>query len=89
MIALLGSCIELLAKLDKDEQIKYITKAMSLIWKESAMFEDKYTATITAMSRLFKIKSKILTGEGNISHIYPILEVDSEDKGEDTANELE
>ena len=53
------------------------------------MFEDKYTATITAMSRLFKIKSKILTGEGNISHIYPILEVDSEDKGEDTANELE
>ena len=31
MIALLGSCIELLAKLDKDEQIKYIRKAMSLI----------------------------------------------------------
>ena len=31
MTALLGSCIELLAKLDKDEQIKYITKAMSLI----------------------------------------------------------
>ena len=53
------------------------------------MYEDKYTATITAISRLCKIKSKILTGEGDISHIYPILEVDSEDEGEDAANELE
>ena len=33
MITLLDSYIELLAKLDKDEQIKHITRAMSLIQK--------------------------------------------------------
>ena len=42
MIALLGSYIEILAKLDKDEQIKYITKAMLLIRNESTMYQDKH-----------------------------------------------
>ena len=42
MIALLGSYMEILAKLDKDEQIKNITKAMLLIRNESTMYQDKH-----------------------------------------------
>ena len=45
MITLLDSYAELLAKLDKDEQIRYITKAMPHIKKESTMYEDKYITT--------------------------------------------
>ena len=56
MITLLDSCVELLAKLDKDEQIKYITKAIPLIKKESTMYEDKYITTIKTLSKLRKIK---------------------------------
>ena len=55
MITLLDIYVELLAKLDKDEQIKYITKAMPLIKKESTMYEDKYITTIKT-SKLHKIK---------------------------------
>ena len=54
MITLLASYIELLGKLDKDEQIKYITKAMSLIQKDSTMYEDKHITTITTLSKLQK-----------------------------------
>ena len=56
MIALLDSYIKLLAKLDKDEQIKYITKAMSLIRKERTMYEDKHITTTTTLSKVRKIK---------------------------------
>ena len=84
MITLLDSYVELLAKLDKDEQIKYITKAMPLIKKESPVYEDNYITTIKTLSKLRKIKSKILADDA--THIYSILELDSED--EDTANEL-
>ena len=89
MTALLGSYVELLAKLDKDEQIKYITKVMSLIRKEHTMYEDKHITTTTTLSKLCKIKSKILTNDPDISPIYLIFELDSDDENEDTANELE
>ena len=59
---------------------------MSLIQKDCTMYEDKHITTITTLSKLCKIKSKILTDDADISHIYPILEVDSED--EDITNEL-
>ena len=88
MIALLGSYVELLVKLDKHEQIKYITEAMSFIRKERAMYEDKHITTTTTLSKLRKIKSKILTDDPDISHIYPIFEVDSEDEDENTTDEL-
>ena len=86
MITLLDSYVELLANLDKDEQIKYITKAMPLIKKESTMYEDKYITTIKRLSKLHKIKSKILADDS--SYIYSILELDSEDEDEDITNEL-
>ena len=56
MIALLGSYIEILAKLDKDEQMKYITKAMFFIRKESALYQDKHITATTTLSKLRKIK---------------------------------
>ena len=80
MIALLGSYMEILAKLDKDEQIKYITKAMLLIRKESTLYQDKHITATTTLSKLCKIKWRILAGDRNISHIYPIFEVESEDE---------
>ena len=83
MIALLGNYVELLAKLDKDEQIKYISQAMPLIKKESIMYEDKHITTVTSLSKLRKIKSEILGGKTDISHIYLILEVDSEYEDDD------
>ena len=86
MITLLDIYVELLAKLDKDEQIKYITKAMPLIKKESTMYEDKYITTIKTLSKLHKIKSKILADDS--SYVYSILELDSEDEDEDITNEL-
>ena len=85
MITLLDIYVELLAKLDKDEQIKYITKAMPLIKKESTMYEDKYITTIKT-SKLHKIKSKILADDN--SYIYSILELDRGDEDEDITNEL-
>ena len=91
MITLLGNYVELLAKLDKDEQIKYISQAMPLIKKESIMYEDKHITTVTSLSKLRKIKSEILGGKTDISYIYPILEADSEyeddDEDIDTTNE--
>ena len=86
MITLLDSYVELLAKLDKDEQIKYITKAMPLIKKESTMYKDKYITTIKTLSTLRKIKSKILVDD--TAHIYSLLELDIDDEDEDTVNEL-
>ena len=86
MITLLDSYVELLAKLDKDEQIKYITKAMPHIKKESTMYEDKYITTIKTLSKLRKIKSKILVDD--TAHIYSLLELDIDDEDEDTVNEL-
>ena len=58
---------------------------MSLIRKERTMYEDKHITTTTTLSKLCKIKSKILTNDSDISHIYPIFD----DEDEDTANELE
>ena len=86
MITLLDIYVELLAKLDKDEQIKYITKAMPLIKKESTMYKDKYITTIKTLSKLRKIKSKILVDD--TAHIYSLLELDIDDEDEDTVNEL-
>ena len=86
MITLLDSYVELLPNLDKDEQIKYITKAMSLIKKESTMYKDKYITTIKTLSKLRKIKSKILVDD--TAHIYSLLELDIDDEDEDTVNEL-
>ena len=81
MITLLGSYIELLAKLDKDEQIKHITRAMPLIKKESTVYEDKYITKIKTLSTLRKIKSKILADD--TSHIYSILELELDSEDED------
>ena len=86
MITLLDSYVELLLNLDKDEQIKYITKAMPLIKKESTMYKDKYITTIKTLSKLRKIKSKILVDD--TAHIYSLLELDIDDEDEDTVNEL-
>ena len=86
MITLLDIYVELLAKLDKDEQIKYITKAMPLIKKESPVYEDNYITTIKTLSKLRKIKSKILVDD--TAHIYSLLELDIDDEDEDTVNEL-
>ena len=86
MITLLDSYVELLVNLDKDEQIKYITKAMPLIKKESTMYKDKYITTIKTLSKLRKIKSKILVDD--TAHIYSLLELDIDDEDEDTVNEL-
>ena len=88
MITLLDSYIELLAKLDKDEQIEHITRAMPLIKKESTVYEDKYITKIKTLSALRKIKPKILADD--TSHIYSILELelDSEDEDKDITTEL-
>ena len=86
MITLLDSYVELLLNLDKDEQIKYITKAMPLIKKESTMYKDKYITTIKTLSKLRKIKSKILVDD--TAQIYSLLELDIDDEDEDTVNEL-
>ena len=45
MIVLIGSYAELLAKLDKDEQIKYINKAMMRAKKECKRYEERYADT--------------------------------------------
>lgn len=78
MITLLGSYAELLSKLDKDEQIKHITKTAKLIKKESKMYQEKYIDTIKTIEKLRNIKSKIQNGDTNIMNIYTISEEDSE-----------
>lgn len=78
MITLLGSYAELLSKLDKDEEIKHITKAGKLIKKESKLYEEKYIDTIKTIEKLRNIKSKIQNGDANIMNIYTISEEDSE-----------
>ena len=87
MVVLLGIYAELLSKLDKDEQIKYINKAILLAKKESAMYEEKRVDTASTLIKLRKIKSEILNNDTLNSFIYPILEED-EDGDMDTTNEL-
>ena len=78
MISLLGSYAELLSKLNNDEQIKHITKAIKLIKKESTLHEQKHIDTIKTIKKLGDIKSRTLKGDTNFPYIYPILEEDSE-----------
>ena len=80
MISLLGSYAELLSKLDNDEQIKHITKAIKLIKKESTLHEQQYIDTYKTIKKLGDIKSRILKGDTNFPYIYPILEEDSEEE---------
>ena len=87
MIALLHICTELLTKLDRGEQIKYINKAILLPKKESAIYEEKHLDTISTLVKLRKIKSEILNDDTLNSYIYRILEED-EDGDIDTTNEL-
>ena len=87
MIVLIGSYAELLAKLDKDEQIKYINKAMMRAKKECKRYEERYADTYMALKKLRDVKSEILNSNTVNSHIYPILEEDS-DEEIDTTNEL-
>ena len=74
MIALLGIYAELLSKLSKDEQIKYINKAILLAKKESAMYEEKRVDTASTLIKLRKIKSEILNNDTLNSYIYPLSE---------------
>ena len=80
MISLLGSYAELLNKLDNDEQIKHITKAIKFIKKESTLYEQQYVDIIKTIKKLGDIKSRILKGDSNFPYVYPILEEDSEEK---------
>ena len=88
MIALLGSYAKLLSKSEKDEQVKYINKAMMRAKKECKTYEEKYTDTTMTLKKLCEIKSEILNNNTVNSHIYPILEVDTEDEEIDITNEL-
>ena len=87
MIALLGSYAKLLSKLEKDEQVKYINKAMMRAKKECKTYEEKYTDTTMTLKKLCEIKSEINNNTVN-SHIYPILEVDTKDEEIYITNEL-
>ena len=87
MIVLIGSYTELLAKLDKNEQIKYINKAMIRAKKECKRYEERYADTCMALKKLRDVKSEILNSNTVNSHIYLILEEDS-DEEIDTTNEL-
>ena len=87
MIAILGIYAELLSKLDKDEQTKYINKAILIAKKESTMYEEKHVDTVSTLIKLRKIKSEILNNDTLNSYIYPILEED-EDGDMDRTNEL-
>ena len=88
MIALLGSYAELLSKLEKDEQVKYINKAMMHAKKECKTYEEKYTDTTMTLKKLCEIKSEMLNNNTVNSHIYPTLKVDTEDEEIDITNEL-
>ena len=85
MIALLGIHAELLSKLSKDEQIKYINKAILLAKKESTMYEEKHVDTVSTLIKLRKIKSEILNNDTLNSYIYPLSEK-YEDGDMDTTN---
>ena len=73
MIALLGSYAELLSKLEKDEQIKYINKAMMHAKKECKTYEEKYTDTTMTLKKLCEIKSEILIIQPKKSYTTGIL----------------
>ena len=88
MIALLGSYAELLSKSEKDEQVKYINKAMMRAKKECKTYEEKYTDTTMTLKKLCEIKSEMLNNNTVNSHIYPTLKVDTEDEEIDITNEL-
>ena len=51
MIALLGSYAKLLSKSEKDEQVKYINKAMMRAKKECKTYEEKYTDTTMTLKK--------------------------------------
>ena len=87
MIAILGIYAELLSKLDKDEQTKYINKAILIAKKESTMYEEKHVDTVSTLIKLRKIKSEILNNDTLNSYIYPILQEDK-DGDMDRTNEL-
>ena len=87
MIALLGIYAELLSKLDKDEQIKYINKAILIAKKEPTKYEEKHVDTASTLIKLRKIKSEILNNDTLNSYIYPILQEDK-DGDMDRTNEL-
>ena len=69
MILLLRSYAEILSKLDGDEEIKYITKTIKLIKKESVLFEQRYIDTIQTIKKLRDIKSKKLNGDKHLPYI--------------------
>ena len=73
MIALLGSYAELLSKLEKDEQVKYINKAMMRAKKECKTYEEKYTDTTMTLKKLCEIKSEILIIQPKKSYTTRIL----------------
>ena len=73
MIALLGSYAELLSKLEKDEQVKYINKAMMHAKKECKTYEEKYTDTTMTLKKLCEIKSEILIIQPKKSYTTGIL----------------
>ena len=73
MIALLGSYAELLSKLEKDEQVKYINKAMMRAKKECKTYEEKYTDTTMTLKKLCEIKSEILIIQPKNSYTTRIL----------------
>ena len=85
MIALLGIYAELLSKLSKDEQIRYINTAILLAKTESAMYEEKRVDTTSTLIKLRKIKSEILNNDTLNSYIYPLSEK-YEDGDMDTTN---
>ena len=73
MIALLGSYAELLSKLEKDEQVKYINKAMMHAKKECKTYEEKYTDTTMTLKKLCEIKSERLIIQPKKSYTTGIL----------------
>ena len=73
MIALLGSYAKLLSKSEKDEQVKYINKAMMRAKKECKTYEEKYTDTTMTLKKLCEIKSEILIIQPKKSYTTRIL----------------
>ena len=73
MIALLGSYAKLLSKSEKDEQVKYINKAMMRAKKECKTYEEKYTDTTMTLKKLCEIKSEILIIQPKKSYTTGIL----------------
>ena len=73
MIALLGSYAELLSKLDKNQQIKYINEAMMHVKKQCKTYKEKYTDTTMTLKKLCEIKSEILIIQPKKSYTTGIL----------------